>query len=254
MVWEFITLLGDEKIYLFLIPLVYFLIERRLAWRLLLLSILSASCVYVLKDVLKLPRPPPSTWKVEANGYGFPSGHTTVSASFWSYLSLKMKNKALYVFSALLVSLIALSRIILHVHYIRDVVGGIVIGLCISLAVLRLEREVGKISERKKERMTLAGAVIFLILIPYLSARIPFEGAVLLGFAIGHIVCTYFIRIPERRKMKNKLISFAISMMFICLSFVFCEEWGVIVILGLLSSLVPQTLWHFIDKRVEKQG
>src|SRR5699024_9969491 len=74
----------------------------------------------------------------EANaiGYSFPSGHAMISivcyGLFFYFVSQKIKQKqirrALQVFTGLLVFLIGISRYVIHVHYMTDVVAGFVIG------------------------------------------------------------------------------------------------------------------------------
>ncbi len=250
-IWVYITLVGDEKAYLFFIPLIYFLLSRKLGWRLLLLAVFSAACVHALKDVFKLPRPPQELWKVSASGYAFPSGHATVASAFWSYFSMKMKSLMLYLLAAIIVILIASSRVILGVHYLRDVLGGIGIGILIALFFLYIDKKTQEMKEKKKDKSLAIGAFLVLLISPYLLLKLPSEGAIFLGFALAH-VAVYFFRFKEIIEVKKRIASLGL-----CLALIFAGYLAQIPLLlplfGFLSCFAPQALWHFIDKRIEKQ-
>ena len=90
---------------------------------------------YVLKRILQIPRP--SDALIPIDGYAFPSGHAMSAVIFYSLLILlfhkKIKNKVAknsFIFAnVLIILLIGLSRVMLKVHYVRDVLAGYVVGL-----------------------------------------------------------------------------------------------------------------------------
>lgn len=65
--------------------------------------------------------------------YSFPSGHTL--ASFEAAVMIFLHNKKFGVISLILACLIAFSRMYLFVHFPTDILGGIILGTLISLAV-----------------------------------------------------------------------------------------------------------------------
>jgi membrane-associated phospholipid phosphatase len=88
-----------------------------------------------LKDIFQRERPiyEPS---IDAIGYSFPSGHSTVSMAFygiimyflWKYMKTgAMKSWSIYLLS-LYILLIGMSRVLLQAHYISDVFAGFAIG------------------------------------------------------------------------------------------------------------------------------
>ncbi len=248
--WTFITFLGNSEAYLILIPFVYFLVSRRIGWRILLLTVISAAVVHALKDFFKAPRPPEELRKVKVHGYSFPSGHATGAGAFWSYLALSLKNKYAYIISAMLILLISVSRVVLQVHYIQDIIAGALLGIGISIAFYYLDKKTEKLGEKKKDEGLLVGALIILLASPYLIFKLPSAGAVFLGFGLAHVV-VHFLKFEEARNMNKKVVSFLVSVALISFTLVF-QNPLTLLITGFASCLVPQALWHFIDKSVEK--
>ena len=136
--WLGLTSLGEESAYVVLSIAVMTLIDADAGVAALLAVIASGALVIWLKEVFALPRPPRALWREPAEGYGFPSGHTQVSASFWSLLSLRFRRVGLAALSVAVVAAIATSRVGLHVHYVRDVLGGAAFGLIVGACVWAL--------------------------------------------------------------------------------------------------------------------
>lgn len=114
-----------------------------------------------IKGVIMECRPPTPFWMQDVkNSYSFPSGHAQVSIALWAGFAYYVRSKW-YKSAFLLVGfLIALSRPYLGVHYIHDIIAGLLLGLgCLSLSIY---------SEKKQfvplKRLSLKGQT-FLILI-----------------------------------------------------------------------------------------
>jgi len=135
-----VTELGDKKgIGLAaLLMLAWLLIKKRnyVGAAVLALSIGLANEVYkILKDCFVRPRPN-LDFLVDAEGYSYPSGHTLVGIVVYfiiafllmENISLKMGKVIIVVLAAIVLLLIGASRIILHVHYPSDVIGGYALG------------------------------------------------------------------------------------------------------------------------------
>lgn len=97
-----------------------------------------------LKRLFQFSRPENHLIPIE--GYAFPSGHALSAVIFYSLLIMlfhkEIKNKLLHytfvVVNILIILLIGLSRIMLQVHYVRDVIGGYVIGLLWLFVVYKI--------------------------------------------------------------------------------------------------------------------
>ncbi|MGZ8252572.1 MAG: phosphatase PAP2 family protein [Methylophilaceae bacterium] len=96
-------------------------------------SILNTS----LKAIFERVRPVHEHGLVVANGWSFPSGHTSgalVTYGIMAYILLRLTHKqwhpAILVSAVSLVFSIACSRVFLQVHYLSDVIAGALSGLC----------------------------------------------------------------------------------------------------------------------------
>jgi len=97
----------------------------------------------LIKLAVARPRPP-SMALVDAVGYAFPSGHSTVAAAGWFSLALVLSTRtprwrgkvALVGGAALIAGLVGLSRVYLGVHESTDVLGGWCLGTLWVFTVL----------------------------------------------------------------------------------------------------------------------
>lgn len=113
--------------------------RKRLALSLLGAGMAAYLTAGFLKEIIMQPRPANRWPEIIARewgpvSYGFPSGHaalvTAMAVTLWPYVS-----KNLRPWLVVLVVLVCLSRITLGMHFIIDVIGGVVIGLGAALAV-----------------------------------------------------------------------------------------------------------------------
>lgn len=133
--WLALTSLGSESAYVVLSIAVMIFVDAD-AGVASALTVLASGAINVwLKNLFALPRPPKTLWRAPAEGYGFPSGHTQVSSSFWTLLTARFRRASLAFLSASVVLCIAASRVALNVHYPRDVIGGAAIGFGVGLAL-----------------------------------------------------------------------------------------------------------------------
>jgi len=160
-----ISAANSEYAYLALIPIVYWILSRRIGFVLLVADAAGTFAAVALKTSLGLPRPPnagESAWLATADGAGFPSGHTTAAATTWGALAGITKAKRLFLLGALVTASVAVSRLYLGVHYTIDVVGGAAIGIILGALLFfglpKIEAMIG--------RLPFARRFLFLVFFP----------------------------------------------------------------------------------------
>ncbi|MDI7276151.1 MAG: phosphatase PAP2 family protein, partial [Anaerolineae bacterium] len=196
--FRLITLLGDEKFFLLFLPLVFWCFDKRLGLRLAVLVLLSDTVNLWLKWACGLPRPPaPPVFRIaEETGPGFPSGHTQSVTVAFGYLASQLQRWRVHILAAVLVFLVALSRIYLGVHYPHDVLGGLVIGYLILLLFVRT----GPLAERRWASWTrglrygVAVGVPLVLLALSPSPDAASDLGALAGFGVGATLEAQYVR------------------------------------------------------------
>lgn len=97
-----------------------------------------------LKDWANVPRPPRAMWLSTASSASFPSGHVGATTAFLTATFIvasrefpARQKSALW--TAILGSLVmGWTRLALNVHWLSDVVGGLVVGVSVTFAVTRI--------------------------------------------------------------------------------------------------------------------
>ena len=131
--FEFITIVGEETLLVFLIVTLWFAFDKKFAQKLLFITMASMSVNGVIKNIAQVPRPFASgvvtcVRPETATGYSFPSGHTQNFATWSSLTAMQLKKKWFTVITVLLILLVAFSRVYLGAHYPSDVVVSVVLG------------------------------------------------------------------------------------------------------------------------------
>jgi len=117
-------------------------VEWPQARRFLVAVALALSASIFLKRGLAMPRPPTALMAIPEDGYGFPSGHATAAAGLATALvgSLPRRERWQFALAAGFVALVAATRLLLGVHYLVDVLAGILVGVGGAALGLRFER------------------------------------------------------------------------------------------------------------------
>ena len=179
--WLILTMLGSETAYLVLSILAYYIYSLSKGVRLVVAIVLAGILAILVKHVLNLPRPPSSLWRVAVSGPGFPSGHACVATAFWVEAFLATQSLPFALLAVAVILGVSLSRIGLHVHYPRDVVGGVVLGFGVALLVYLASKRLG---EKRMCYLTSCLATLAAALACYVGAT-EFELWALLGLALA---------------------------------------------------------------------
>ena len=262
-IFSVITELGDTLVYLLIIIVAWYLYDKRFAKNLAISLLGSYYFNNIVKDIFKDPRPP-TNYKANAEGYGFPSGHSQNGVAGWGYLAFeayRKDNKILFWVFTILLYLIAGSRLIIGVHDLQDVWGGLTIGFIWLILFIFLEP---KVSEKLRSFSILV-KVIFSILVPiilFILAVLIFPSSTgdyglicggLMGLSLGYILETEKIKyepgeLTSTQKIINLVLGLIITLvLYFAFSLLFPESpimdfLQYFVLSFLLVTLVP---WIF---------
>ncbi len=145
---KYITYLGDAGALWVMLAIIFLFFNktRRCGVLLGIGLIIMLGFNVILKEVIARPRPfteeplfldfLKSINMHTPSLHSFPSGHTFVSFLSATIIALVLKGK--YILLYIPATLIALSRVFLLVHYPTDILGGIVFGVILAFAVVKV--------------------------------------------------------------------------------------------------------------------
>ncbi len=162
-IFEMITLFGDEELYIVFFCIFFFGVDKKFAKRLLVGFLISLHLTDFFKSVFMDPRPDSNfitDIEGKAGGYGFPSGHTSGTLSFWGFTFFNFKNEEKKkripwrILAMFLIITVPISRLIIGVHDLQDIIGGFMLGFLVITAYMHFEPKLssifGKWSLKKK--------------------------------------------------------------------------------------------------------
>ena len=149
---EVATHLGDGAFLIVLAVLLYwFGREERREVRAFVIAIgIAALALSVgLKGIFEVPRPDLAFAPEGYGGFSFPSAHAMGAAALYAALATVMdlgSRRARYVIAGTLIVVVALSRVVMGVHYLADVIVGAALGLAlVTVGIRYLKRQPGPV-------------------------------------------------------------------------------------------------------------
>ena len=213
----FVTMLGEELIYVALLGLLYWSINKRIGTMIgenLMLALLLNP---MLKNIFVRRRPyfdhadikclkkvdsSADLYDIAAQGYSFPSGHSTNSAVVYGSLAVAFRKTLFIVIGIVLPLLVGLSRICLGVHYPTDVLVGWALGL-LSIGIMALLRKLIK-------KAWLRYLIILLLTIPgcfYCTSHDYYTAlGMTVGFFASQLFEARFVRFENTKNVLNMIL------------------------------------------------
>lgn len=246
-VFTLITDIGETLVFIILVAVVYIVYDKRFAKNLAFSLLITVFFNGFFKDLFKDPRPPTNTTTENplgytASGYGFPSGHSQSAVGFWGYMAYGFKDKSkpylIPTILSILIGLIALSRVIIGVHDLQDIVGGLIIGVGVLLAFIYSEPYISSKVNNTTMNMRILISVAFSLVIflggTFISMFI-FQvednlftdtgayaqvGGVMLGLSIGYILENEYVGYePSKISTKDKVFNLVVGIVILVLTF-----------------------------------
>ena len=156
-IFEFITFFASsEAIIIITLILIFLLNTNHKRIFVIINTLLSAFTIIVSKNIFLRERP--LIGQNLMNSYSFPSGHSLIATTYYGfliYLLLNSKSKKTTkvigsFFLIIFIILIALSRLVLNVHYLTDIIGGIFLGLIFLIVLIYFYEKTTKKREKEK--------------------------------------------------------------------------------------------------------
>lgn len=150
------SLASSEAIIIITLALIFLLNTNHERLFVIINTIISAGIIIVSKNIFLRERPLIGSELLSS--YSFPSGHSLIATTYYGfliYLLKRSKCKEEYkvigtTMLTTLIVLICLSRLVLNVHYVTDVIGGVILGLVILLVLIYFFEKTFKPKEKEK--------------------------------------------------------------------------------------------------------
>lgn len=147
---------SSEAIIIITLALIFLLNTNHQRLFVIINTLISAGVIILSKNIFLRERPLIGSELLSS--YSFPSGHCLIATTYYGfliYLLRKSKCKEEYkvigtTLLSILIVLICLSRLILNVHYVTDVIGGVILGLIILLVLIYFYEKTFKPKEKEK--------------------------------------------------------------------------------------------------------
>lgn len=207
-VFNIITEAGSEYFYIVFFAFMYIAWDKDFTRQIMINFSIVTHFNTVFKLIFQDPRPATNIIDGEPRetSFGFPSGHTSGTTSVWSLVFLKMDHeenvKQRYIvqgIAILLLILVPLSRLIIGVHDLEDVIGGFLLAIMLTVLFIILEPKLKKmVSSWQKQILiySISALLLWIISVLFLTLihpdawiaqaeNIAQTSGMLLGLAIG---------------------------------------------------------------------
>lgn len=226
---QIITMMGEEYVLIGVIAILYFLYDKEIGKKILFTLFTSLLLNNTIKGLVKYPRPfvydptLEAVRKETATGFSFPSGHTQSATTIYSSIAMfgnldkktKLSKKVIWIIAIVLFCLVGFSRLYLAVHYPKDVIVGMIIGLASVFICSYLFKLTG--NNYKKE--LLINLIILLMFLPFLFIffKTPYSEIVIYknfystyamytGFVLAGLLDFKYLNFTCNTSLKKKII------------------------------------------------
>lgn len=193
-VFAAVTTFGGATVIMLLLSILYWVDERRAVALVVSFALTALAVTLTLKAGFALPRPPVTDQLVahDNDPWGFPSGHAVAAVVVYGGLVVatdRFESRRATVAAALVALLVGLSRVVIGVHYLGDVLAGFGLGLVLLGGLW--------VATDGNPRRGFAVAVVASVP-ALLVAGVMTETVVALGGSLGGLLgCRTLDRIPK---------------------------------------------------------
>ena len=208
---SFFSTFGEETLLILLVGFVYWSYDKQIGRTMGLSGIMGLTWNTMIKNIvlrrrpyfdhenikiLRVVEPEADIYDIAAQGYSFPSAHSTNAATVFGSLAVTLRKRWVTVVAIVIPLLTGISRFVVGAHYPTDVLVGWLLG-GISVLLVQL------LQKRLKNKFVQYG-ILLITVIPgffYCKSTDYFTGVgLLIGFMAGTILEDRYVRFENTRK------------------------------------------------------
>ena len=205
------SMFGEELLMILILGFVYWSYDKNLGRTMGLSALMGLSWNTMAKNIalrrrpyfdhegikiLRVVEPKADIYDISAQGYSFPSGHSTNAATVFGSLAVNLRKRWVTVIAIVIPLLTGFSRFVVGAHYPTDVLGGWLLGIISVLVIQQLQKRV-------KNSLVLYG-ILLVTAVPgffYCKSADYFTSVgLLIGFMGGTLLEERYVRFENTRK------------------------------------------------------
>ncbi len=208
---SFFSLFGEELPLILIVGFVYWSYDKKLGRKVGLIAIMGLIWNTMIKNIvmrrrpyfdheniniLRIVEPEADIYDISAQGFSFPSAHSTNSVTVFGSLAVNLRKRWFTVIAIIIPLMTGISRFVVGAHYPTDVMAGWLLGLTSVVLVTILQNRV-------KNTLVLYG-ILLMTAIPgffYCTSADYFTAVgLLMGFMGGTLLDDYYVHFEDTRK------------------------------------------------------
>lgn len=207
---------GDVTFAIIVGAILFWLIDKKFAYKMMLTFLFSAGINSTLKGLFNKPRPfhkDPSLdiMKLDTVGSSFPSGHSQNIAVMATMVPYQYKSKLWIKITAIvLLVLVPFSRLYLGQHFLEDILVGVVLGIGIGIFALFILTKFDDYEDYIG--LGLIPVFIALMFIFKDDNQVYVAGGALTGLSIGYFIEKRYIKYEVKAPLKIQIFKLLIGL------------------------------------------
>ena len=281
-VWEVLNLFGDQLIYVVLLGIAFWCVNKK-EGKIAIMLVMFAGFVNILaKYAFGMARPPASLRQnpdyAADQSNGFPSGAAQTATTFWGWVTLRVRHWALLILSVVVIALTALARMGLGLHYLGDVLGGIIIGILILVWAYFMVPYLTAFWKKMPQVLQdwLLPVIAFFLFVGFLIAyafgvtywpteNVAVSMGVVFGFNVGAMLETKYVNFTTEVSRRSKFIRGVIGIIIALIVFYILDSafdlfplisllhfpmrFVKYLIVGFFAAFIVPLIFTYIEKR-----
>ena len=214
---SFFSLFGEELPLILIVGFIYWSYDKKLGRKMGLSAIMGLTWSTMIKNlvlrrrpyfdhenikILRIVEPHGDIYDISAQGYSFPSAHSTNAVTVFGSLATNLRKRWIVILAIVLPLLTGISRFVVGAHYPTDVMAGWLLGLT-SVTVVNV------LQERVKNTITLYGILLVIALPGFFYCRTEdyfTSMGLMIGFMGGTLLDDRFVHFENTEKLLFRVL------------------------------------------------